>query len=179
MHEYLDSRYANALFEVASEENKVDEFIADLKQINELINKNEELNQIIKHPKISTSRKKELFKNIFEDKIDKELLSFLLILIEKNRINELSGIILQVEKILLERNNEVRAIVKTVIPLNEAERASLIDKLKAKYKKSIILEENIDADILGGVYVRIGDDVIDGTIKNKLDEIKKLMLIRG
>lgn len=179
MQEYLDSRYANALFEVAEPKNKVDEYISDLKQVDELIKSNDELYQITVHPQISTSRKKEVFASIFGDKIDKELLSFLLILIEKKRITELQGIILEIEKVRLEYNNQVTAVVKTVIPLSDSQKTSLIDKLKAKYKKSIILQEIIDNSILGGVYVRVGDDVIDGTIKNKLAEMKKLMLIRG
>ena len=179
MYEYLDRRYAVALYKIASAKNKTEEYITDLRQIHHLINDNEELNQVINNPKISTSKKKEVFTNIFKDKIDNELLSFLLILIEKSRISELSGIILQVEKVDLEKNNQIVAEVKTVIPLNDTERTSLTDKLKAKYNKSIILKETIDESIIGGVYVRVGDDVIDGTIKNKLEEIKKLMLIRG
>ncbi|MBC2579849.1 F0F1 ATP synthase subunit delta [Clostridium sp. DJ247] len=179
MHVYLDRRYAVALYSVASAKNKIDDYINDLKEIANLIKSSEELSQIINHPKISTSRKKEVFKSIFEGQIDNELLSFLLILIEKNRINELNGIILQIDKVRLENNNEAIAIVKTVIPLNDSERTSLINKLQNKYKKSIILQESIDESILGGVYVRVGDDVIDGTIKNKIEEMKKLMLIRG
>lgn len=179
MYEYLDRRYAVALYKIASVKNKIEEYIADLKQIYELINTNKELYQVIYNPKISTSKKKEVFTGIFKDKIDSELLSFLLLLIEKDRIEQFKGIILQMEKVHLEKNNEIIAEVKTVISLNDNERASLIDKLKAKYNKSIILKETIDKSILGGVYVRVGDDVIDGTIKNKLDEIKKLMLIRG
>ena len=179
MQEYLDRRYAKALYEVAEENNKLNAYIADLKEISGLISSNDDLNQIIKQPKISSSRKKEVFTAIFQDQIDKELLSFLLILIEKNRIDELNGVILQLEQLQLENNNEVIAVVKTVVPLKDNERTNLVEKLKAKYKKSIILKESIDAALLGGVYVRVGDDVIDGTIKNKIEEMKKLMLIRG
>ncbi|MDF2503795.1 F0F1 ATP synthase subunit delta [Clostridium sp.] len=179
MYEYLDRRYAAALYKIASAKNKTKEYIEDLKQINEFINKNKELNQVINNPKISTSKKKEVFINIFKGNIDAELLSFLLILIDKKRIDELTGIIVQMEKVDLENHNQIIAEVKTVIPLNDSERTSLVDKLKAKYNKSIILKEIVDESIIGGVYVRIGDDVIDGTIKNKLEEMKKLMLIRG
>jgi F-type H+-transporting ATPase subunit delta len=179
MYEYLARRYAVALYEVAEEKNKTDEYINDLKQIITLIKENYDLSQVINHPKISTSKKIEIFKQVFEGKIDKEIISFLLILIEKDRITELETVIFQMEKVRLEKNNEVVAVVKTVVPLNDNERTSLVDKLKAKYKKSIILKESIDLSILGGVYVRVGDDVIDGTVKNKINEMKKLMLIRG
>lgn len=179
MYEYLARRYAVALYDVAEEKNKVDEYIDDLKQIKTLISENSDLSQTISHPKISTSKKSEIFKQVFEGKIDKEILSFLLLLIEKDRINELEAVVLQMEKVHLEKKNEIVAVVKTVVPLNEKERTSLVDKLKARYNKTIILQEVIDESILGGVFVRVGDDVIDGTVKNKIDEMKKLMLIRG
>lgn len=179
MYEYLDRRYAVALYKIASAKNKVEEYITDLKQINDLIKTNNDLNQVISNPKISTTKKKEVFTSIFKDKIDLELFSFIIILIEKKRIDELTGIILQIETVDLDNHNQVIAKVKTVIPLNDNERTSLIDKLQTKYNKSIILEEVIDKSIIGGVYVRVGDDVIDGTIKNKIEEMKKLMLIRG
>ncbi|MDD3223426.1 MAG: F0F1 ATP synthase subunit delta [Clostridium sp.] len=179
MFEYLARRYAVALYEVAADKNEVDEYIDNLKQIEKLIKGNSDLDEIINHPKVSTSKKQEIFKGIFEGKIEKEMLSFLLLLIEKDRISELSDIVLQMEIVRHEKNNEVIAVVKTVVSLDESERTSLINKLKEKYDKKIILKETIDKNILGGVYVRVGDDVIDGTIKYKLDEMKKLMLIRG
>lgn len=179
MQEYLDRRYAQAIFEVALDNNKVEQYIDELKEIQQLIVTNKEVNQIINHPQISTSRKEEIFKSIFQGKVDKEILSFLLVLLEKKRITELNAIIIQIDKIRLENDNKIIAIVKTVVPLKDNEKTALIGKLNAKYKKSIILQEHIDESILGGVYVRIGDDVIDGTIKNKIQEIKKLMLIRA
>jgi len=70
----------------------------------------------------------------------------------------------------------LRAHVKTVIPLEEEDRKNLKEKLEKKYNKEIILKEEIDKSIIGGVYVRVGDDVIDGTIKSKLNEMKRIML---
>ena len=79
------------------------------------------------------------------------------------------------EKIHLERNNTLLVEVKTVIPLQETERENLRIKLYNMYDKKIIFDEKLDKKIIGGVYIRVGDDVIDGTIKRKLDEMKKLM----
>ncbi|WP_032121310.1 F0F1 ATP synthase subunit delta [Clostridium amazonitimonense] len=176
MYEYLDKRYALALYEVAEEKEKVEEYLQDLREIVDLIQNNEEFLKIIKHPQISTSRKKKTFIKIFKDKIDEELLSFLLILIEKDRILFLKEKLNEMEKINLERNNTLIAKVKTVIPLNHEERKILIDKLSNKYNKKIMLEEEIDKGIIGGVYVRVGDDVIDGTVRSKLEEMKEIVL---
>lgn len=178
MYEYLDRRYALALYEVAEEKGKVEEYLETLREICNLIYNNKDLYEIIKHPQISTRRKRETFKNIFKGKIDEDLLSFLLILVEKDRILYLREKLNEMEKIHLERNNTLLAIVKSVIPLTENEVNQLKEKLEVKYNKKIIFNQEIDKSILGGLYVRVGDDVIDGTIKTKLEEMRSLILKR-
>jgi F-type H+-transporting ATPase subunit delta len=175
-HEFLDRRYAIALYEVAEEKGKVDSYISELDQVSELMNNNKDLLEIINHPDLSTSRKKEIFENIFKGNIENDILSFLIILVDKNRFDELNAIVDAIKKIHLERNEILSAIITTVIPLNEEEKNALIAKLRNKYNKKIVLTEEIDQSILGGVLVRVGNDVIDGTIRGKLDKIKRLTL---
>lgn len=176
MYEYLDKRYALALYEVALEKGKVDEYLKDLSEIVDLAKSNDELIQIIRHPQVTTKRKKKIFINVFKDKIDEELLSFLLILIEKDRILFLEEKLKEMEKIHLERTETILAEVKTVIALTQVQREQLISKLKNKYGKKIILKEEIDKSIIGGIVVRVGNDLIDDTIKTKLEEMKKILL---
>ncbi|MFU7516943.1 F0F1 ATP synthase subunit delta [Clostridium sp. HCS.1] len=176
MYEYLDRRYALALYEVAEEKGKVQQYLEDLHEICNLIETNKDFYEVIKHPQISTKKKKRTFINIFKGHIDEELLSFLLILIEKDRILYLKEKLVEMEKIDLERKNTLKGIVKTTIPLTEKEFSNLISTLEDKYKKNIVLEQVIDEKILGGIYVRINNDVIDGTVKSKLDDLKELML---
>ena len=176
MYEYLDRRYALALYEVAEQKGKVDEYLGDLREICELIENNKDFFEVIKHPQIGTKQKKKTFINIFKGKIDEELLSFLLILIEKDRILFLKEKLKEMEEIHLEKLNVLQGIVKTTVPLEENEYNSLVDKLEKKYNKEVILKKEIDPEILGGIYVRIGNDVIDGTVKTRLDDLEKLML---
>lgn len=178
MYEYLDRRYALALYEVAKEKDKVDEYINDLREICDLIENNKDFYEVVKHPQISTKNKKRTFINIFKGKIDEELLSFLLILIEKDRILYLREKLNEMEKIDLERKNILSAVVKTAVPLLESEISNLQEKLEKQYNKKIIMATEIDKSLLGGVYVRVGNDVIDGTIKSKLEEMKDIMLKR-
>ena len=176
MFEYLDRRYALALYEVAEEKGKVQEYLNDLREICDLIDNNKDFYEVVKHPQISTKQKKKTFINIFKGNIDEELLSFLLILIEKDRILFLKEKLKEMEKIHLERLNVIQGIVKTTVPLEEYEYNSLVEKLEKKYNKEVILKKEVDPEILGGVYVRIGNDVIDGTVKTRLDDLRKLML---
>lgn len=178
MYEYLNKRYALAIYEIAEEKDKVENYLSELREVVSVINSNEEFLHVIQHPQISTSKKKEIFTNIFEKSLDEELIAFLLILIEKHRILFLHGILKEIEKIHLEKSNTLLANIKTVIPLKANERLDLISKLENVYKKTIILSEEIDSTLIGGVYVRVGNDVIDGTIKLKFEEMRKLMLKR-
>lgn len=176
MYEYIDRRYALALYRVGEEQGKVESYLSQLRELVELIYSNEDMMRLIKHPEISTSKKKQTFEKMFKGKVDEEILSFLLILIDKDRILYLKEKLNEMEKIHLEHNNTLLAVVKTVVPLVEDERLRLLEGLEKKYKKKVILKEEIDADIIGGVYVRIGDDVIDGTVKTKLENLKEVML---
>lgn len=178
MYEYLDRRYALALYQVAEEKGKVDQYLEDLRQIVDIIDNSEDFQQIIKHPQINSNKKKQTFISLFKGKVDEELLTFLLILIEKDRILYLKEKLNEMEKIHLERKNTLEAIVKTVVPLEDSQRENLKSKLSAMYDKTIILKEETDNSIIGGVYVRVGNNVIDGTIKSKLDEMKKVVLKR-
>ena len=74
MYEYLDRRYALALYKVAEEKNKVDEYLQDLREICDIIDNNKELKAVIEYPQISTKQKKRIFIDIFKGKIDEYLL---------------------------------------------------------------------------------------------------------
>lgn len=178
MYEYLDRRYALALYKVAEEKNKVDEYLQDLRDICDIIDNNKELKAVIEYPQISTKQKKRIFIDIFKGKIDEELLSFLLILIEKGRILYLREKLNQFEQINLEKKNVVIAQVKSVIEMTDEQTSKLKSKLEKMYNKTVIIKHEIDKSIIGGLYVRVGNDVIDGSIKSKLDDMRALMLKR-
>lgn len=176
MHEYLDRRYALALYEIAEKKNNVDEYLRDLTEICNIFAENKDFYEVLKHPVINTTKKKQLFTDLFKGKIDDELLSFMIILIEKGRILQLKDILNQMENIDLERRNTIRGLVKTVVPLLDDELKQLKDIFEKKYEKTILFDTKVDKSLLGGVYVKVGNDVIDGTLKSKIDEMKDLML---
>jgi F-type H+-transporting ATPase subunit delta len=178
MYEFLDRRYALALYRVAEEKGKVDQFLEELKMIVGLISQDEDLKTLIEHPSISTSNKKKFLENIFKGKIEEDVLSFMKLLLEKGRILEVGSMLKQMEAIYLEKHNTSIAEVKTVIPMLEEEKADLVNNLQKKFKRTIILKEELDPGILGGIFVKIENEVIDGTVKSKIEEMKKIMLKR-
>lgn len=175
MYEFLDKRYALALYEIAEEKDKVIEFIDDLRDVNTAINSNEELRGIFENPNIGKQSKKDILIELFKGKTFEEIVSFLCVLVDKGRILYLEEKIRQMEVIYLERHNILEATVKSVIPLTEQEFSKLHDKLEIKYGKKVILKKEIDESIIGGLFVKVGNEVIDGTIAGKYEEIKTSM----
>lgn len=176
MYEYLDRRYALALYQVAEKNGKVEEYLQDLREVCDIIESNPEFFEVIKHPQISTKKKKDTFIKIFKNQIDEELLSFLLILIEKDRILYLREKLNEMEKIDLERKNTLTGVVKTAIPILPEELEKIRNIFEKKYDKNILFKTEVDRSLLGGVYVRVGHEVIDDTVKSKIEEMKDLML---
>jgi F-type H+-transporting ATPase subunit delta len=75
--------------------------------------------------------------------------------------------------LLNEKNNILEGIVITAVPMKEEEVKELQTKLSAKYNKTVVLENEVDKSVLGGVLVRLGNEEIDGTVKNRLDKMKE------
>lgn len=174
MYEFLDRRYAFALYKACSEVGNTDLVLEELSEIVDELEANEGLKKIIKNPQINRYNKKRIFKEMFEGDIEDELLSFLLLLIDKGRILYLKEKYIQFKQIYLKRHNTVLAKVKTVFPLDESQREELKNKLEKKYKKTIIMEEEIDSTLIGGVLVTVGNEVIDGTIRGRLDSLMEI-----
>lgn len=163
-------RYARALFEVAKERGLIDQIESELKDIVAAVDQNQELNKILTHKQITQASKKQLFSDLFRAHVAAETLSFLNVLIENGRETDLGSI----ADAYVAMANEVRgiadAIVTTAKPLNEEEQAQLAEQFGKQLNKTLRVKMVVDPAILGGVVVRIGDRLYDGSIKRKLEQ---------
>lgn len=176
MYEFFDHRYALALYELGEEKGKAELLLNQLREVVDLIYGNEDMMMLLKHPEINLAKKKETFEKIFKGRVEDEIYNFLMVLLDKDRILFLKEKLYEMEKIHLEKNNTLLAIIRSALPLNEQERLNLVEKLKIKYKKKIIIKEEVDSSLIGGIFIKVGEDIIDGTIKGKLEKLKEAML---
>lgn len=167
------SRYAEALFQIGEDEKITDKLYEELSEITKLFNECKEFYSVLKSPVISKKEKLSLIDNIIEDKVNINLKNFLKLLIEKNRISFIHDISYSYKELLNEKYNVIEGVVITAIPMNEKEIKELEEKLSQKYNKNVTLENKVDKSILGGVLVRLGNEEIDGTVKNRLDKVKE------
>ncbi|MBQ1793450.1 MAG: F0F1 ATP synthase subunit delta [Peptostreptococcaceae bacterium] len=167
------SRYAEALFQVGEETDSTDKLYGELKAVVDIVKENKDFSNILRSPLVSKEEKKDLITKVFEGKLSQNMINFLKILADKDRLALLADIEKDFKVLLNEKNNILEGIVITAVPMKEEEVKELQTKLSAKYNKTVVLENEVDKSVLGGVLVRLGNEEIDGTVKNRLDKMKE------
>jgi F-type H+-transporting ATPase subunit delta len=172
MAKLVASRYANALFEVGISEGTTAALNDELKVIVDLFNENEDFLKILKAPLISKEEKKALVEKIYQDKTSLEMMNFLKVLIDKDRIGIIDEIFIEFNALINESNNILEAVAITAVPMSEKDLNNLKLKLSEAKGKNIILKNEVDKSVIGGVLVKMGNEEIDGTIKTRLEKLK-------
>lgn len=169
-------RYAQALFNAASKADVVDRVESDLGFVGYAFESSDDLMDAFRSPLIPRDRKKAIVRALFEEKIHEITLSYLDLLVENRR----EEAVVQTEAEYIEIANEARGIVNVLVTsavrLEDDEEARLVAKLNAITGKSVHLEKHVDPSIIGGVVIRIGDKLIDGSIRGQLDRLREQLI---
>lgn len=174
--EQLAQKYAQAVYELAAESNALEQVEQELELVEETLAANPDLATFLYHPQVLAVAKKETITRIFEQEVHEVVHHFLLLLIDKRRETVLPAIIREYRSLSNEARNIAEAQVTTAKPLSDAEHAALADKLSAVTGKNMVLKTSIDTRILGGVIVKIGDKLIDGSVVRQLETLKTALL---
>ena len=169
----IANRYAQSLIDIANDgKMSLEEITNDLNTIQEINQSSKELVEFLENPTYSNSDKKEVIQKVYENEIHPEMINFLKILTDKNRIFELKDIITSFEEKIDNKNNMKKVSIISAIELNEEVKTRLIQKLEAKLNKKIKPEYEQDSEIIGGLVIKIDDDVIDTSIKQKINSYR-------
>lgn len=165
-------RYSKAIFEIAEEKNQVKEIYEMLNSAMVLYRTDKEFKNFILNPLIDNEQKKSVLNEIF-GKDNSENLNILLYILDKGRMNCIKYIVAEYLKIYYRKNRILDVKATFTKELTDEQKKKLIDKLSQKTGKEINLEIKIDKNILGGGIIKIGDKIIDGSIRRELDNWKK------
>lgn len=179
MAELVEKRYGIALFELAQESNRVEEMESEVLVLKEILSNEKEFLEILSHPHVSMSNKRNLIEEVFKDQISMELMGLIDLIVQKNR----QSLLLPIFEDFMARVREFRGILAVNVtvsqPLSEIERSKLLQRLSEATKKSISLTEHCDNTLIGGMVIRIGDRIVDSSIKGMLSKMSKQMLKKG
>ncbi len=166
--------YADSLIQAGKDgAMKFDDILKDLNTINEITSQSKDLVQVMENPAIDDKTKYEIIDSVFSGQINNKIINFLKVLIDKKRFNELDNIIQAYSDELDKINNIKRVEVVSAVELTDEQIKKLTEKLQNKLQKNIIISREINKDIIGGLVIKIDDDVIDNSLKNKLESLSK------
>ena len=166
-------RYAKALMQLAQEKGILDQIYKDIKSIDSAINGSHDLELLLQSPLVKSEKKQSILQSIFNGKVNDLSLNFINQVTKQNREGSLSIICEEFIKQYNTVNNIAKVSITTSTPLNAALKAELLAILKSKYKfSSIDLEEAVDASLIGGMVLRMGDNQLDASIRRQLNDIR-------
>ena len=170
-------RYAGAVFELGVESNSLDSWRADLEKLAEYFG-NKRLQFVLREPKIPLERKQQVVRDLLEGKVQPQALSLALLLVERDLVDHAPLIYTEFQKRYNEYKGQAVAAVTTAVPLDDELRRQVIGELQQMTGKRILLEERVDPSILGGAIARVGDTLIDGSLKRRF-ALLRTQIARG
>lgn len=169
-------RYAAALFEVAERDGAIEAVSADLDLLERFLSELPELRSLVLHPLVTDERKRKVLSDAFGDRMTATTLNFLYLLIRKRRETALDDVIADYRVLVDEKLGRVIARVQSAVPLSAAQVKALKAALSTRTGKNVEIEASVDPSAIGGLRVRIGDNIIDGTVQSGLESVRRQML---
>jgi ATP synthase F1 delta subunit len=164
--------YAEALFEVAKKKDRLDAVREQLAQFADAVEGNRDLQVFFFSPYFSSAEKGEGAKRAIEG-ADPEFINFLELLIEKQRMTELFRIRRQFEELWKKENRHIDVTVTSAVELDPAVVAKIGEEIERQTGQEVDLASRVDAEILGGVVLQVGNMVLDASIRNRLEKLRK------
>lgn len=174
----IAGRYAAALFELAQEVGgqDADQIAADVASVGQLLNASEDLQKLVRSPVISAAEQEAAMFAIL-DKLGANALTknFIGVVIRKRRAYYLGEIIRQFAALNAAALNEMVAEVISAHPLSDAQVKEIADMLSQRFSKTVVVDAKTDETLLGGLVVKAGSRMVDGSLKTKLNSLKLAM----
>jgi F-type H+-transporting ATPase subunit delta len=161
--------YAQALLSIAQSKNLTEEIGEDARTLLSLLSENNQLKNFIGNPFIQSENKKAAIGRIFSESSNPYLRNFLLLLVDRRRIVFLEPILQQYLVLLRQLNQTVLAEVTSAVPLTEGQEQAVREKVIAiTNARQVELETKVDGELIGGVIIKVGSQVIDASLRGQL-----------
>lgn len=169
----IANRYAKALYDLAAAGGVVSQVEQSLKLVVDALKSNEELVKFLDLPTVSTEKKMDVLKTSFGAELSELVYNTLQLMINRNRQSVIVNLFDCYVKIAGEATGQAYAVVYTAKALTDAELAQVATQFEQVTGKKIVAEQRMKAELLGGIQVRIGDRLYDGSLSGKLERLQK------
>tara|TARA_B100001939_G_scaffold150112_1_gene129796 strand:+ start:184 stop:759 length:576 start_codon:yes stop_codon:yes gene_type:complete len=174
-------RYSNALYGIAIDKNIQNKIYEESKQLLDIFSKNNDFENLFKSPLLNKKKQVEVVSELFSDKKDnkivvsKDLFGLIVLLAKNSRLNIFQEVLKRFMQLHTSDNKEVKVYVTSVIKISDNLEDQLKKTLSKNGKMKVKVINLIDKDLLGGLIVQIGSNLIDTSIRSKLNKVKNAM----
>ena len=177
MAKLVSKTYGEALFELAHEENRASEMLEEIQSVREILKSNPEFGRMMLHPGIPKQDKLKIVDEVFKGRCSDEITGFIRIIVDKERFKDIDSIFLY----FIDKEKESQGIgvayVSTPKPLDLEGKSRVRDKLlETTDYETLEMHYDVDPGLIGGMVIRIGDRVVDSSIKSRLNDLTKELL---
>ncbi|MCI9221034.1 MAG: ATP synthase F1 subunit delta [Lachnospiraceae bacterium] len=177
MAKLVSKTYGEALYEVAAEAGKTSELMEEIRCVREILASNPGFDELMEHPGVPKQEKLQIVENVFKGRLSDELTGLLEVVVSKERYRDLPAIFAYFTEKVKEEQRIAVAWVTTAVELAPGQREAVKTKLlETSGYASMEMHYEVDASIIGGMIIRIGDRVVDSSVRTKLDGLKKQLL---
>lgn len=170
-------RHAQAVFQIALEKKELERWQSDLNTIAEALG-NSELVTVLENPKLQFDQKEKVLQNILTG-ISPIAMNLVYFLVAKKRVRIVENLVAEYTRLMNAYNGRETAEVTTAVPLSNEETESLKQKLDKLTGKELVVTTQVDPGIMGGLVAKIGDKLIDGSVRTRLQELRKDLIEAG
>jgi F-type H+-transporting ATPase subunit delta len=164
--------YARSLFEVAEEHDKIDLVREQLGEFTDALAESSEFELFFFSPYFSTEEKKDGLDKVLEG-ADETVLNFLAVLIENHRMPALMRVRREYDRLWREANRLLPVQITSAVELDESVHARIGEEIGRQTGRTVELSANVDPDVLGGIVLRVGNSILDASIRTRLERLRK------
>ncbi|HLZ81582.1 MAG TPA: ATP synthase F1 subunit delta, partial [Ktedonobacteraceae bacterium] len=168
-------RYAGAMFELGLKQQSLDRTLEDVRGIAQVF-ANRKLAYLLREPKVPMKRKETAIRQSLTDKVLPTSLNLALLVVQRELVDIMPNIAKELGQIVLDYKNEAIADVTTATKIDDAQLNLIKQALEKRTGKTIITHTKVQPDILGGVIARVGDQIIDGSVRARLAALRQDLL---
>lgn len=179
MAEDVIGGYAQALFNIVRAEGELDRVEDELFRFGKLLDSNYELKRALSEGSIDRAQREKVLDDLLAQKVSPHTLSLLKFIMDQGRARQLPQILEQVSRLAAEARQSVVAEVRTAVPLEPRQRDDLAAALSKATGKKVTIKELVDPSVIGGVAAKVGDTVIDGTVRRRLEQLREQVGVGG
>lgn len=168
--------YAETLFELAERHEGIEAYGEGIRTVARLLDENPDFRLFLKTPRVAAERKKEVVRKAFGGTFPKDLVNFLLVTIDKRRQRLLPDIARHFDALVDEHLNRVHVDVTLARPVDDAMEERMADRLTALLGKTAIPHVRVDPAIVGGIVVRTGHTIYDGSLRRRIEDMRRQLI---